>query len=117
MVHCNLIELHQGYGIVQNAITKLQLGRTMLTSENCKAKIQISFKASISKSSLIAKCIYSALNPDIKSSPDLGVRTRACVYNSNLYIEIETNDIPSLRAIINSYLRLANASYKCIATN
>ena len=114
MVHCNSIELHQVYGIVQNAITKLQLGRTMSTSKNCKAKIQISFKTSTSKSNLIVKSIYSALNPDIKSSPDPGVKTGACVYNSNLHIEIETNDVPSLRAIINSYLRLANASYKSI---
>ena len=115
MVHCNSIELHQVYGIVQNAITKLQLGRMMSTSKNCKAKIQISFKTSTSKSSLIVKSIYSALNPDIKSSPEPVVRTGACVYNSNLYIEMETSDVTSLRAVINSYLRLANASYKSIA--
>jgi tRNA threonylcarbamoyladenosine modification (KEOPS) complex Pcc1 subunit len=115
VVHCNSIELHQVYGIVQNAITKLQLGRTMSTSKNCKAKIQISFKTSTSKSSLIVKSIHSALNPDIKSSSDPVVRTGAYIYNSNLYIEMETSDVPSLRAIINSYLRLTNASYKSIA--
>ena len=114
MVRCNSIELHQVYGIVQNAITKLQLGHTMSTSKSCKARIQISFKRSTSKSSLIVKSIYSALNPDIKSSPDPVVRTGACLYNS-LYIDMETNDVPSLRALINSYLRLANASYKSIA--
>jgi tRNA threonylcarbamoyladenosine modification (KEOPS) complex Pcc1 subunit len=27
---------------------------------------------------------------------------------------METDDVPNLRAIINSYLRLANASYKSI---
>ena len=115
MVRCNSIELHQVYGIVQNAITKLQLGHTMSTSKSCKARIQISFKRSTSKSSLIVKSIYSALNPDIKSSPDPVVKTGACLYNSNLYIDMETNDVPSLRALINSYLRLANASYKSIA--
>lgn len=35
--------------------------------------------------------------------------------NSNVYIEIESDDIPTLRASINSYLRLADASYRCIA--
>jgi tRNA threonylcarbamoyladenosine modification (KEOPS) complex Pcc1 subunit len=87
----------------------------MSTSKNCKAKIRISFKRSTSKSSLIVKSIYSALNPDIKSFPDPVIRTSACVNNSNLYIEMETSDVPSLRAIINSYLRLANVSYKSIA--
>ena len=35
--------------------------------------------------------------------------------NSDVFIEIESDDIPSLRASINSYLRLAHASYRCIA--
>jgi tRNA threonylcarbamoyladenosine modification (KEOPS) complex Pcc1 subunit len=35
--------------------------------------------------------------------------------NSNVFIEIESDDIPSLRASINSYLGLAHASYRCIA--
>jgi tRNA threonylcarbamoyladenosine modification (KEOPS) complex Pcc1 subunit len=34
---------------------------------------------------------------------------------SNVYIEIETDDIQSLRACLNSYLRLADVSYRCIA--
>jgi tRNA threonylcarbamoyladenosine modification (KEOPS) complex Pcc1 subunit len=29
---------------------------------------------------------------------------------------IVTDDIPSLRAIVNSYLRLVNTSYKCIVS-
>ena len=86
----------------------------MSISKNYKARIQISFEAPAHKSTLIAKSIYSALNPEIKSSPDPVARTGACVYNSNLYIDMETDDVPNLRAIINSYLRLANASYKSI---
>jgi hypothetical protein len=35
--------------------------------------------------------------------------------NSNVLIEIESDNVPSLRASINSYLRLADASYRCIA--
>jgi hypothetical protein len=34
--------------------------------------------------------------------------------HSNVHIEIESYSISSLRASINSYLRLADASYKCI---
>jgi transcription factor Pcc1 len=33
---------------------------------------------------------------------------------SNVYIEIESHNISSLRASINSYLRLADASFRCI---
>jgi tRNA threonylcarbamoyladenosine modification (KEOPS) complex Pcc1 subunit len=109
-----LIESHQVYGIAQNANTKLQLGLMMSILKNYKARIQISFEAH--KSTLIAKSIYSALNPDIKISSDSGAKTKISVHVSNLVIEIETDDIPSLRAIVNSYLRLVNASYKCIVS-
>ena len=69
----------------------------------------------------IAQCVCVALNPPrplslqptIPSNLDPNVRVRSDG-KSNAFIEIESYDIPSLRASINSYLRLANASYKCI---
>ena len=111
-----MIESHQAYGIAQNANTKLLLGHTMSTSKNYKARIQISFEAPAHKSTLIAKSIYSALNPDTKVSSDSEAITRISVHVNNLFIEIEADNIASLRAMINSYLRLINVSYKCIAS-
>ena len=69
----------------------------------------------------IAECVCVALKPPrtlslkptIRSNMDPNVRVRSDS-KSDVFIEIESNDIPSLRASINSYLRLANASYKCI---
>ena len=69
----------------------------------------------------IAQCVCVALmpprtfslQPTIPSNLDPNVRVRSDG-KSNAVIEIESYDIPSLRASINSYLRLANASYKCI---
>ena len=47
---------------------------------------------------------------------NLDINTKvSCDDNSNVFIEIESDDIPSLRAGINSYLLLADASYRCIA--
>jgi tRNA threonylcarbamoyladenosine modification (KEOPS) complex Pcc1 subunit len=109
-----LTELRQAYGIAQNAITRLQAALTTLISKNYKARIQISFRAPINKSTLIAKSIYSALDPEIRYSSDSGVATRISINISDLLIEVESDDIPKLRAIINSYLRLVNAAYKCI---
>ena len=106
--------MRQAYGIAQNAITRLQAALMTLTSKNYKARIQISFEAPIRKSTLIAKSIYSALDPEIKHSSDSGVVTRISVDVPDLFIEVETDDIPKLRAIVNSYLRLVNAAYKCI---
>jgi tRNA threonylcarbamoyladenosine modification (KEOPS) complex Pcc1 subunit len=111
-----LIESRQAYGIAQNANTKLLLGHMMSISKDYKARIQISFEAPAHKSTLIAKCIYSALNPDAEISFDSGAITRISVHIRSLSIEIETDDIPSLRAIVNSYLRLVNTSYKCIVS-
>ena len=111
-----MIESRQAYGIAQNADTKLLLGHMMSILKNYKARIQISFEAPVHKSTLIAKSIYSALDPDTKVSFDSGAITRISVHIRNLSIEIETDDIPSLRAIVNSYLRLVNTSYKCIVS-
>jgi tRNA threonylcarbamoyladenosine modification (KEOPS) complex Pcc1 subunit len=106
--------LHQVYGIAKNAITKLQAGLTTLILRNYRARIQISFEAPIRISTLIAKSIYAALDPEIKLSSDSGAVTRISLGVPELFIEIEAEDIPKLRAIINSYLRLVNAAYKCI---
>ena len=111
-----MIELHQASGIAENAITKLQPGLMMLISKNYKARIQLSFKTSAHKSTLIAKSIYAALNADTKFSSDSGAITRISIHIPNLFIEIEADDISSLRATTNSYLRLANVSYKCTAS-
>ena len=85
-----------------------------LTSRNYKARIQISFEAPTGKSTLIAKSIYSALDPEIRHYSDSGATTRISITTPDLLIEVESDDIPKLRAIINSYLRLVNAAYKCI---
>jgi transcription factor Pcc1 len=69
----------------------------------------------------IAQCVCLALKPPRTLSLQLTIpsnldpNVRVCSDSkSNVFIEIESDDIPSLRASINSYLRLADASYKCI---
>lgn len=69
----------------------------------------------------IAQCVCLALKPPrtlslqptIPSNLDPNVRVRSDG-KSNVFVEIKSDDIPSLRASINSYLRLADASYRCI---
>ena len=106
--------MRQAYGIAQNAITRLQAALMTLTSKNYKATIQISFEAPTGKSTLIAKSIYSALDPEIRHYSDSGATTRISITTPDLLIEVESEDIPKLRALVNSYLRLVNVAYKCI---
>jgi tRNA threonylcarbamoyladenosine modification (KEOPS) complex Pcc1 subunit len=61
--------------------------------------------------SLIPHSTPSGANP---SNVDVGTRV-SYDDRSNVYLEIESYNISSLRASINSYLRLADASYRCIA--
>ena len=83
--------------------------------------ISINEDKNSSISDRIAQCVCLALKPPmtvslqptIPSNLDPNVRVRSDG-KSNVFIEIKSDDIPSLRASINSYLRLANASYKCI---
>ncbi|HEU4823056.1 MAG TPA: KEOPS complex subunit Pcc1 [Nitrososphaeraceae archaeon] len=106
----------------------------MSKPKSCTAKIQISFwkKETKLKRKGIVQSISIALQPPMTFSPsasahlssptsranpsNLDINTKvSCDDNSNVFIEIESDDIPSLRAGINSYLRLADASYRCIA--
>jgi tRNA threonylcarbamoyladenosine modification (KEOPS) complex Pcc1 subunit len=80
-----------------------------LTLKNCRARIRIS-----TKSSRAAACIRDALAPDLKRLPKTEGRAEISLKNSDVIFDIETPDIASLRANVNSYIRLADASYKCI---
>ena len=83
--------------------------------KNYKSSMKISFKnKSVTTQGPIAKCICSALKPDTKLSSDSREKIKISSDASNLFIQIEADNIPSLRASINSYLRLINTSYKCI---
>jgi tRNA threonylcarbamoyladenosine modification (KEOPS) complex Pcc1 subunit len=66
--------------------------------------------SSASFTSLIPHSIPPGTNPS-----NIDVNTRVSYDDcSNVYIEIESYNISSLRASINSYLRLVEASYRCI---
>jgi tRNA threonylcarbamoyladenosine modification (KEOPS) complex Pcc1 subunit len=115
VVHSDSVGLHLVSGVVQNAVIKLQEEHMTSTPKNYKSNMKISFKnKSIATQNFIAKCICSALKPDTKHSSDSGEKIKISSDASNVFIEIETDNIPSLRASINSYLRLVDTSYKCI---
>jgi tRNA threonylcarbamoyladenosine modification (KEOPS) complex Pcc1 subunit len=82
--------------------------------KNFKASMQISFKNTSLSTHSLAKCICSALKPDIDLSSYSREKIKISSDSSNVFIEIWADNIPSLRANINSYLRLINTSYKCI---
>lgn len=80
-----------------------------MTLISYKAKIRIS-----TKSRRVATSIRDALAPDLKRLPKTEGRARISLKDSDVVFAIETVDIASLRASINSYIRLADASYECI---
>ncbi|HXV45043.1 MAG TPA: KEOPS complex subunit Pcc1 [Nitrososphaera sp.] len=79
------------------------------TLKSYRAKIKIS-----PRSRRVAVSIRDALAPDLKRLPKAEGRTEISLKNSDIIFTIETNDIASLRASVNSYIRLADAAYKCI---
>jgi tRNA threonylcarbamoyladenosine modification (KEOPS) complex Pcc1 subunit len=66
------------------------------------------------RSKRIAASIYHALAPDFHMMPAIDNRTSFSLKATHVVFRIETSDIASLRASVNSYLRLADASYKCL---
>jgi len=61
-----------------------------------------------------ANAIYSALKPDVKSSPERQVSADIRLNDDEIYINISSNDLSHLRASLNSYLRLARAASSCL---
>lgn len=107
------------FGTVANAATKLQRGPMMSTPTNCKSQIEISFKSSnLSESGLLAKSIFAAIAADTKAySHASASETKITIINDyetnfSISLELESSEISALRAAINSYLRLINASLK-----
>jgi tRNA threonylcarbamoyladenosine modification (KEOPS) complex Pcc1 subunit len=80
-----------------------------LNLKSYKARIKIS-----ARSQREAAGIYRALEPDLRLMPSTGCRAEISLKNSEIIFRTETSDIASLRASINSYLRLADTSYKCL---
>jgi hypothetical protein len=105
------------------------IGKTEISAYNSKPKYfaqnsnatSMSDDKHVSSSYRLAQCVSLALRPPrtipLLPANSAGLDTGVKVTSddkSNVFIEIESNDISSLRAIINSYLGLADASYKCI---
>lgn len=120
MVRINFIESPQAFGTALNAATKLLQGPMMSIPANYKAQIEISFKSvTLSGPGNLAKSIYAAISADTKSheAQASGPETKITLINdedtnSSILLDLESPDIPALRAAINSYLRLIDASLK-----
>ena len=73
---------------------------------NFNAKIQFS-------SDKENKSIYDSINTDNEFYPENPIKTKI-TFNKKIKIEIESDQIPHLRANLNSTLRLIQASYDSI---
>jgi tRNA threonylcarbamoyladenosine modification (KEOPS) complex Pcc1 subunit len=74
-----------------------------------KAKIKVS-----TRSKRMAAGIYDALAPDLRMLRASDSRSALSLKQTHVVFKIVTSDIASLRASVNSYLRLADVSYKCL---
>ncbi len=99
----------QGYGTALSATARSLQGHMTLNLKNYKARVKV-----FTRSKRAAAGICRALAPDLRLMPSTRSRAEISLKNSEVILEIETGDIASLRASINSYLRLADASYRCL---
>jgi tRNA threonylcarbamoyladenosine modification (KEOPS) complex Pcc1 subunit len=81
-----------------------------LTSKSCRAEITI-------RAGKAAGPVYSALEPDMKKLRGKNERLDMSLHGTFITFSIETDDLASLRANVNSYLRLADASLKCVESS
>lgn len=76
-----------------------------MTRKNCRSEIRIKAHA--------AGAIYSALAPDIPKLTEKGERLAISRKGPTIIFTIETDDLASLRAKVNSFLRLVDTSHRC----
>jgi tRNA threonylcarbamoyladenosine modification (KEOPS) complex Pcc1 subunit len=74
-----------------------------------KARIRIS-----TKSKDIAASVSKALEPDLRFIPATQCVAEMYLENTEILFKINASDIASLRAIVNSHVRLADVSYRCL---
>jgi tRNA threonylcarbamoyladenosine modification (KEOPS) complex Pcc1 subunit len=113
------------YGFVGNATTRLQGELTILILKNCKARVKISLKSPLNEYGALLKSIYVAINADTKiptpgaasnkSTVNISMLDSGSNHNCNLgsgclLLELHGTDISALRAVLNSYLWLIDAS-------
>lgn len=79
-----------------------------MTLKSCRARIRVS-----ARTRRAAASIRDALAPDLGRLPKTDGTAEISLKNSDVIFTIETGDVASLRASVNSYIRLAEASYKC----
>lgn len=79
-----------------------------MTRKSCTSEITIRVKGPKARS------IYSALAPDLEKLQGKSESLELKQSSAGIVFSIETDDIASLRANINSYLRLVDASYRCL---
>lgn len=86
-----------------------------MTSKACRAEIRIRVKGRQQQQQPSkAESIYSALAPDLKKLEEKNERLEMKVSGQNLAFSVEAGDLASLRANVNSYLRLVDAAHRCL---
>jgi len=99
----------QGYGTALSVTARSLQGHLTLNLKSYKARIRLS-----TRSKRVAAGIFHALAPDLRHMSSTSYRAEIFLRNSQVILKIQTSDTASMRASINSYLRLADASYKCL---
>lgn len=103
----DFLGLQLGYGIVQNVILKWHRELMILAHKQCRSVIRFSFLQDNERAGHIAEATYSALSPDTKYfSKDSSSMSQIFLEDHMITIRMEANDVHSLRASLNSYLRL-----------
>ena len=79
-----------------------------MTRKSCQAEIRIR------TSGPAARAIFLALSPDLKKLEGSNEHLALSREGSYIIFSVESDDIASFRANVNSYLRLMDASHRCI---
>jgi len=109
----DFLGLNLGYGIVQNVVLKWPRELMISANRRCRSEIRFSFQDNL-RARHVAEAAFSALRPDTKYfSKDNSSKSNIFLDSHMIRIQVETNDIPSLRASLNSYLRLLRL---CVST-
>lgn len=105
-----LKEKYQGYGIVQNAITKWQIYH-MTQQQSNKNKFKFTAEITISsKNNSTAEKMLESIKPDLDKEDKIKV------IKKDVVLSIQENDIAKLRAKISAHTRALDVTSQIIET-
>lgn len=95
----------------------LTISSVKISDEDTHSSIESNAKIEFIFDSKISLALSEALKPEISNSSGKFVKSKIEINNKNLLLKFNASNLGDLRAGLNSYIHLVQASYETLSSN